>query len=340
MPTAAEEADGGRTRVTWKRTHRDGDGDSEGSGEFDTVLVATGRDPETASLNLGAAGVELTKEGYIRTSDEATSANGIYALGDVSAERRGKFAELTPVAARVGRLLARRLYGGDSEVFDDKNVPTAVFTPKEYACVGWSEEEAVDRLGEGRLEARRDTCVNSLRSLRMGSSAAVHPQVYHTSYAPLESRAIGRDPNGCYAKILCDRQARARTSTPNGTRSPCDDPSVVSHRVRTTSGSSGCTWSAIARRRSSRASRSRSSLAPQRRVPRTVMITQMRSRPRSAVERLIMSDGLVMASRDPHMPRAQATYDRVVGIHPCDAEDVVSLSVTKRSGESCERTGC
>ena len=37
---------------------------------------------------------------------------------------------------------------------------------------------------------------------------------------------------------------------------------------------------------------------------------------------------------------AQATYDRVVGIHPCDAEDVVSLSVTKRSGESCERTGC
>ena len=53
-----------------------------------------------------------------------------------------------------------------------------------------------------------------------------------------------------------------------------------------------------------------------------------------------MSDDLMIASRYPHMPRAQATYDRVVGIHPCDAEDVVSLSVTKRSGESCERTGC
>ncbi len=220
MPTAAEEADGGRTRVTWKRTQRDGGGDGEGSGEFDTVLVATGRDPETSSLNLGAAGVELTKDGYIRTSDEATSAEGIYALGDVSAERRGKFAELTPVAARVGRLLARRLYGGDSEVFDDKNVPTAVFTPKEYACVGWSEEEAIERLGEGRLEACRDTYVNSPRSSGMASSSAFHRQVYHTSYAPLESRAIGRDPNGCYAKILCDRQARAplplkvpRTST-------------------------------------------------------------------------------------------------------------------------------
>ena len=69
------------------------------------------------------------------------------------------------------------------------------------------------------------------------------------------------------------------------------------------------------------------------------MIIEPRPRLRSADARL-MSDDLMIASRYPHMPRAQATYDRVVGIHPCDAEDVVSLSVTKRSGESCERTGC
>ena len=57
-------------------------------------------------------------------------------------------------AARTGRLLARRLFGKASEAFDGEYVPTAVFTPREYACVGWSEEEAVERLGDERLEAR------------------------------------------------------------------------------------------------------------------------------------------------------------------------------------------
>ena len=33
-------------------------------------------------------------------------------------------------------------------------------------------------------------------------------------------------------------------------------------------------------------------------------------------------------------------FERTFGIHPTSAEELVSLTVTKRSGESAERTGC
>lgn len=50
--------------------------------------------------------------------------------------------ELTPTAIKAGMLLARRLYGGGFEPMDYTNVPTTVFTPLEYGCVGLSEEDA------------------------------------------------------------------------------------------------------------------------------------------------------------------------------------------------------
>lgn len=39
-------------------------------------------------------------------------------------------------------LLAKRLYGNSTELMDYTNVPTTVFTPLEYGCVGLSEEDA------------------------------------------------------------------------------------------------------------------------------------------------------------------------------------------------------
>ena len=50
------------------------------------------------------------------------------------------------------RLLARRLYGGRQETFESSLIPTAVFTPLEYACVGIGEEEAIAAFGDERVE--------------------------------------------------------------------------------------------------------------------------------------------------------------------------------------------
>jgi pyruvate/2-oxoglutarate dehydrogenase complex dihydrolipoamide dehydrogenase (E3) component len=59
--------------------------------------------------------------------------------------------ELTPVAIKAGKLLALRLFAGSTELMDYVNVPTTVFTPLEYGCCGFSEEEAKAKIGEDNI---------------------------------------------------------------------------------------------------------------------------------------------------------------------------------------------
>jgi thioredoxin reductase (NADPH) len=140
-------------RVTWTVTLPDGTRVQE-SGEYDTVLVAIGRDASTAQLGLdrlGVGKVELNaRTGKIRTArGEQTGADHVFAIGDVL---DGK-PELTPVAIQAGRLLARRLYAGSEVEMEYDGVPTTVFTPLEYACVGMSEEQAIEQLGKVRARS-------------------------------------------------------------------------------------------------------------------------------------------------------------------------------------------
>jgi len=73
----------------------------------------------------------------------------IYAVGDVA---EGK-PELTPVAVRDGELLAQRLFGGSMDTISRSDlIPTTIFTPVEYGCVGLSEEAAVEKFGAEKIE--------------------------------------------------------------------------------------------------------------------------------------------------------------------------------------------
>lgn len=146
VPTSVERvpaAEGGgreRRRVTW----RFADG-SEGEGVYDTVLVAVGRDAQTARLGLENTLVRTNpRTGKVLADGERTHAGHIHAIGDVL---DGK-PELTPVAIQAGVRLARRLAGVASEEMDYAGVPTTVFTPLEYSCVGLSEEDAIEAHGE------------------------------------------------------------------------------------------------------------------------------------------------------------------------------------------------
>lgn len=73
------------------------------------VLLATGREPNTASLNLPAAGITLhggglDKRGHVVVDKyQDTVTQGVHAVGDVC----GKV-ELTPMAIAAGRRLADR----------------------------------------------------------------------------------------------------------------------------------------------------------------------------------------------------------------------------------------
>lgn len=110
----------------------------------DHVLWAIGRKPNIDQLNLDAAGVTLTDRGFIAVDAyQNTRVPNIYALGDVTGEK-----ELTPVAIKAGRLLAERLFNGQTTTkMDYHNIPTVVFSHPAIGTVGLTEPEAQAKFG-------------------------------------------------------------------------------------------------------------------------------------------------------------------------------------------------
>lgn len=163
----------GLLRVTAQSTENS----QEIKGEYNTVLLAIGRDACTRAIGLEKVGVKINeKTGKIPVNDEEqTNVPYIYAVGDVL---EGKL-ELTPVAIHAGKLLVQRLFGGSRIKCDYVNVPTTVFTPMEYGACGYSEETAIEKFGKDNIE------------------------VYHSYFWPLEWTVPTRDNNKCYAKVVC-----------------------------------------------------------------------------------------------------------------------------------------
>ncbi|XP_015719952.1 thioredoxin reductase 1, cytoplasmic [Coturnix japonica] len=175
-----EEGTPGRLKVTAKSTKDDQIIEEE----YNTMLLAIGRDACTRKIGLDKAGVKINeKTGKIPVNDmEQTNVPYIYAIGDILQDRL----ELTPVAIQAGRLLVQRLYSGSTTKCDYVNVPTTVFTPLEYGACGYSEENAIQKFGEENIE------------------------VYHSHFWPLEWTVPSRDNNKCYAKIICNIQDNER----------------------------------------------------------------------------------------------------------------------------------
>ncbi|MES1909557.1 MAG: hypothetical protein MHM6MM_002274 [Cercozoa sp. M6MM] len=168
LPAALHRVDAGDAiRVEW------GDGRTD---EYDTVVYATGRRPSTESMQLEAQGVD-TLDGKVLVDDldRSVSNNKVFAVGDCAFSRP----ELTPAAVRAGELLARRLFGDSDVPMDYDKVPTAVFTPVEYGCVGLSEEDAVVKYGEDNVE------------------------VYMWEFTTLEHQAAGEEATNCLSKLVC-----------------------------------------------------------------------------------------------------------------------------------------
>lgn len=112
---------------------------------FDCLIWAIGRAPNTAELNLAAAGVTMDGNGYIPTDlFQNTNVPGVYAVGDVTGR-----AQLTPVAIAAARRLGDRLFNGQSERhLDYSNIPTVVFSHPPIGTVGLSEDEAREQHGD------------------------------------------------------------------------------------------------------------------------------------------------------------------------------------------------
>jgi pyruvate/2-oxoglutarate dehydrogenase complex dihydrolipoamide dehydrogenase (E3) component len=105
------------------------------------LLVATGRPPNTETLNLDAAGIETNKRGFIESNERLeTSAPGVYALGDV----KGGPA-FTHISYDDFRIIRTNLLEGGSANFADRQVPYVMFIDPQLGRIGLSEQEARDQ---------------------------------------------------------------------------------------------------------------------------------------------------------------------------------------------------
>jgi len=114
------------------------------------VLLATGRRPFLAGLDLEAAGVAIEGHRIPVNGDQQTNVPHIYAVGDVTDR-----INLTPVAVDEGRAVADSVYGGNPRQVNHRLVASAVFSMPELASVGLSEDEAIERYGTDAIRVHR-----------------------------------------------------------------------------------------------------------------------------------------------------------------------------------------
>jgi len=139
----------------------------------DTVMFATGRVPQTASLGLAASGVAVDSSGAVLVDEYArSSVDNIFAVGDVTNR-----VQLTPVAIREGSAVANTLFNNRPTEIDHRNVPSAVFSLPPVGTVGDSEAEAIAKYGQ--------------------------VEVYQSRFRPLKA-ALSRGADMVYIKLIVD----------------------------------------------------------------------------------------------------------------------------------------
>ncbi len=107
---------------------------------FDKALVAVGRSPQSAGLNLEKIGVATDDQGFIRVdAQRRTSRPHIFAIGDVAGQPM-----LAHKASHEGRV-AVEVITGRKVAFEPLAVPAVVFTDPEIAWAGLTETEAKSR---------------------------------------------------------------------------------------------------------------------------------------------------------------------------------------------------
>jgi pyruvate/2-oxoglutarate dehydrogenase complex dihydrolipoamide dehydrogenase (E3) component len=102
------------------------------------LLVAVGRKPASAGLQLDRAGILTDTRGFIKVNDNLeTNISGVYAIGDV----KGGPA-FTHVSYDDFRILRDRFLEGKKRTIKDRLVPYTVFIDPQLGRVGLSEREA------------------------------------------------------------------------------------------------------------------------------------------------------------------------------------------------------
>ena len=107
------------------------------SGEYDAVLVAVGRRPNTDNFGRENIDLKLGESGFIEVDNQQrTTVANIYAIGDVVGEPM--LAHKATHEAKV----AAEVIAGHKAAFDPMTIPSVAYTNPEIAWMGLTEKEA------------------------------------------------------------------------------------------------------------------------------------------------------------------------------------------------------
>ncbi|MCK5260002.1 MAG: dihydrolipoyl dehydrogenase [Candidatus Omnitrophica bacterium] len=132
---AAMEETQSSIKVTFE--HRDGKASSK---EYEKILVAIGRKPNSDGLGLENTKVTVNAQGFIEVDAQRQTADpSIYAVGDVTGDPM-----LAHKASHEG-IVAAEAIAGKKTAFEPKAIPAVVFTDPEIAWCGLTETQAKDQ---------------------------------------------------------------------------------------------------------------------------------------------------------------------------------------------------
>ncbi|MBE9214915.1 glutathione-disulfide reductase [Plectonema cf. radiosum LEGE 06105] len=110
----------------------------------DSILVATGRAPNTQNLDLDRAQVKMGEKGAIEVDEYSrTSQENIFAVGDCTNRL-----QLTPVAKSEAVAFVNTVFANKPQTVNYGDVPSAVFARPEIASIGMTENQAREKFGD------------------------------------------------------------------------------------------------------------------------------------------------------------------------------------------------
>src|SRR5262245_36546311 len=138
--------------------------DGEATVKGSHLLIATGRRPNVDHLNLGAAGVEMDENGYVKVNDRLeTNVPGIYAIGDIKPGPA-----FTHISYDDFRFIQANLLQNGNAKIDDRPVPYTIFMDPQLGRVGLTEKEA---RAQGRsIRVAKLSMANVARAIEFGDT--------------------------------------------------------------------------------------------------------------------------------------------------------------------------
>ena len=113
----------------------------------EALLIATGRVPNSDTLNARAGGIETHADGRVAVDEYGrTTADGVWSLGDLSSPYQLKHVANAEQRAVTHNVLATWNGGDETSLvpLPHDHVPSAIFTHPQIATVGMTEDQAVD----------------------------------------------------------------------------------------------------------------------------------------------------------------------------------------------------